>query len=144
MPGRRAGVWRSGRGEISFDIDFTKQCEFMSTSVPEFSPEELDVVRATLVERYGENVEIELADTELSLDPESPEPVECPTVFWNRENCNFIVCKVGRQKFYCQFFYNPDEQYGTGRMFYDDLFELVATLLKFQTEHALKRRWTFE
>lgn len=116
----------------------------MSTSIPEFSAEELDVVRATLVERYGQNVEIELADTELSLDPEAPEPVACPAVFWNRESCNFIVCKVGRQKFYGQFFYNPDEQYGTGRMFYDDLFELVATLLKLQSEHALKRRWTFE
>jgi hypothetical protein len=116
----------------------------MTDSIPEFSEQETEIVRVTLRERYGREVEIELADSELSLDPNTPEPVSCPTLFWIQDGCNFVVCKLGKQRFYCQFFYGPDEQYGTGRLYYDDVFEAVATVLKFQAEHALKRRWMFE
>jgi hypothetical protein len=28
--------------------------------------------------------------------------------------------------------------------FYDDVFEAAASMLKLQSEHALKRRWTFK
>lgn len=39
----------------------------------EFSDQVIDTVRATLRERYARDVEVELADSEMQLDPESDE-----------------------------------------------------------------------
>ena len=110
----------------------------------EFTEQELDIIRATLVECYGHAVEIELADAEMQLDPEADQLTLCPTVYWAAQECHFVVCKTGKKRFYCQFFYGPDEMYNTGRLYYDDVFEAVASMLKLQTEHALKRRWSFK
>jgi len=115
-----------------------------TNSDSDFTDQELDIIRATLVERYGHAVEIDLADAEMQLDPESDDMTICPTVYWTGEECHFVVCKTGKRRFYCQFFYGPDEMFGTGRLYYDDVFEAVASMLKLQSEHALKRRWTFK
>ena len=109
----------------------------------EFTDQELDIIRATLVECYGHAVEIDLADAEMQLDPESDALILCPTVYWTEQGCHFVVSKTDKKRFYCQFFYEPDEMYGTGRLYYDAVFEAVASMLKLQAEHALKRRWTF-
>lgn len=110
----------------------------------EFTDQELDIIRATLVECYGHAVEIHLADAEMQLDPESETLTVCPTVYWTARECHFVVCKTGKKRFYCQFFYDQDEMFGTGHLYYDDVFEAAASMLQLQSEHALKRRWTFK
>jgi len=114
-----------------------------TNSAAEFTDQELDIIRATLAQCFGHAVEIDLADTELQLDPESEALTLCPTVYWTAQECHFVVCKTSKQRFYCQFFYGPDEMYGTGRLDYDNVFEAVASMLKLQSEHGLKRHWTF-
>ena len=109
----------------------------------EFTDQELDIIRATLVSCYGHAVEIDLADAEMQLDPEPAALMLYPTVYWGEQGCHFVVSKTSKKRFYCQFFYGPDEMHSTGRLYYDDVLEAVAAMLKLQSEHALKRRWTF-
>ncbi len=111
-----------------------------TTSEFEFTDQELDIIRSTLVQCYGHAVEIDLADAEMQLDSESDNLTVCPTVYWTAQGCHFVVCKTGNQRFYCQFFYDQDEMFSTGRLYYDDVFEATASMLKLQSEHALKRR----
>lgn len=105
------------------------------TSIPDFNDNELWVIRTTLEERYGEPVEIELAESELRLSPYSTELTPCPTIFWERKGCNFVVVKTGESRYRCQFFYSVREQYGTGIEEYDDLAECIVTLLQVQADH---------
>lgn len=51
-----------------------------TNSDSEFSAQELDIIRATLVECYGHAVDIDLADADMQLDPESDTLTMCPTV----------------------------------------------------------------
>lgn len=110
----------------------------MST-IPEFTEQELQLVRDTLKERYKTDKEIQLADTELRLNPDSSTLTACPTVYWEEKGCHFVVCKLGKQRFFCQFFYGPKEQFGTGREDYDDILECITTLLRVQADHELSK-----
>ncbi len=97
----------------------------------------MQVVRDTLRERYKTNKEIHLADTELRLNPDSTTLSSCPAIYWEHGDCHFVVCKVGKQRYFCQFFYGRNEQFGTGRDEYDDILECLATLLRVQADHEL-------
>ena len=108
-------------------------------AIPEFSDSELWVLRSTLRERYGQAVEIHLADTEVRLDPSRTEVTECPAVFWKEREASFIICKLGENRFKNQFFYGPHEHYGTGRNEYDDLAECVTTILQVQSDDERER-----
>ncbi|MDH5327253.1 MAG: hypothetical protein OEZ68_05545 [Gammaproteobacteria bacterium] len=104
----------------------------------EFSHQELDIIQQTVNERYGQPVELQLADTELRLDPDSPHLTECPAVYWEARNCHFVISKISDERFHCQFFYGRKEHYGTGRREYDDLAQCVITLLQLQADHEAK------
>ena len=71
------------------------------TQIPDFSDTELAVVRDALVKRYGKSVKIELADSELRLDPDAPVLTPCPTAFWSERNASFVICKVGANQYRC-------------------------------------------
>lgn len=105
----------------------------------DFSSAELAVAQELLFERYKRVVNVELADAELRLDPESSTLTVCPTLFWQDREVSFVVFKLGRFRYRCQFFYDASEQYGTGRDEYDDLGECVATLLRLQADHQRER-----
>lgn len=105
--------------------------------IAEFTEEEVQLIKDTLKERYKSEKEIQLADTELRLDPDSSTLTPCPTVYWVDEDCHFIICKLGKQRFFCQFFYGKKEQYGTGREEYNDILECITTLLRVQADHEL-------
>lgn len=109
----------------------------MST-IPDFTESELWTLQTTLNERYGEQREVQLAESELRLDPASTRLVPCPTAYWEDKNCHFIVCKTGDKRYRCQFFYRLHQMYGTGIEEYDDLSECVVTLLQVQADHAAK------
>ena len=109
-------------------------------SIPDFNSAERWVIESALKERYGRNVPIELADSELKLDPGAPVITACPTVFWSERGCNFLIFKTGEDRYRSQFFYTDEEHYGTGRDEYDELAECVGLLLKLQADHEKQRQ----
>lgn len=104
-------------------------------NVPDFTEAEQEVVQAELSKRYGKHVDMELADSELQLDPASTELVLCPTLYWTARGAHFVICKVGNGRFRSQFFYSDAEQYGTGKEEYRGLHTCVVTLLQVQADH---------
>jgi len=110
------------------------------TNMPDFNEPEMKTIREALTARWKkDNVELHPADVETPLSAYSKELTECPAIFWNQEGCNFIVIKTGGNQYRCQFFYSPDEQYGTGIKEYSDLKKCVTSLLQVQADHASMR-----
>ncbi|MDA8361108.1 MAG: hypothetical protein M0Z44_03810 [Gammaproteobacteria bacterium] len=107
--------------------------------IPDFTDTELWVARTTVRERYGQPVPVELADSELRLDPESTTLTVCPTLFWTERGTHFVIFKIDENRYKCQFFYSVKEQYGTGRDVYDDLGECVTHVLQLQADHERQR-----
>jgi len=110
-----------------------------SQTLPDFDSAERWVIESALKERYGHIVPIELADSELKLDPGTPLLSVCPTVYWNERGCNFLIFKTGPDRYRSQFFYDDEEHYGTGRAEYEELAECVGLLLQLQADHEKQR-----
>jgi hypothetical protein len=104
-------------------------------SVPDFTEVERELVAALVARRYGRPVRIEPAESELLLDPARATITTCATLYWNERGAEFVVCKVGNERFRCQFFYSDADHFGTGRDEYDDLEECTLTLLRAQADH---------
>lgn len=113
------------------------------TPIPDYTDDEQKLVSEHLLHRYGKLVPLQLADTELQLNPESEELTSCPTLYWTERGAHFVVFKVGADRYRCQFFYTEADQYGTGRPEYDDLQECVLTLLRVQADHEGQRGGMF-
>ena len=114
------------------------------TTNADFADDEIQIVKDTLVERYGKNVAVELADVELRLHPEDRTLTTCPAVYWEDNECHFVVCKIANRRFYCQFYYRGYDQYGTGIREFDDLFNCVVTLLRVQADQQLQEQGATE
>ena len=114
----------------------------MST-IPDFTGHELEIIHEALAERYGTPVDVERAESELRLDPDTTVLTLCPTVYWKHDNCHFVVFKCGEQRYRCQFFYRANQQYGTGIKEFDNLGDCVITLLRVQADHESQRQGTF-
>jgi len=106
----------------------------------DYSDEEVNVVKQTLKERYGEDVEVLLADAELRLDPGAQTLTTCPSLYWEAQQCHFVISKIGKQQYHAQFYYKGSQQFGTGIQTYDDLFNCVVTLLQVQADHELTKQ----
>jgi hypothetical protein len=106
----------------------------MSEGIPDFSEAELKQVTDLLSQRYGKAVALELADSELQFGA-GEALTSCPTLYWSERGAHFVVCRVAKDRYRCQFYYSEAEQYGTGRPEYDDLGECVLTLLRVQADH---------
>jgi len=104
-------------------------------SIPDFTDSEFQLANQILLERYGRLVALQAADVELQLDPASEELTTCPSLYWNELGAEFIVSKLAEQRFRCQFFYSAEEQFGTGRDFYDNLGDCITNLLQIQADH---------
>ena len=109
------------------------------TAIPDFTDSERWVVESTLKERYGKAIPVELADTELRLDPGDSPLTTCPTFYWTERGAHFVISKLREGRYRSQFFYSVKEQYGTGKESYDDLLECVTTLLRLQADHEKER-----
>ncbi len=129
-------------GNIMLIGDFltTDTMEDPTKPIPDFNSAERWVIESALKERYGHFVPIELADSDLKLDPGAPVLTTCPTVFWSERDCNFLVFKTAEDRYRCQFFYSDEEHYGTGREEYDELAECVGLLLQLQADHEKQRQ----
>lgn len=108
--------------------------------IPNYTEAEITTIRELLTQRYQKDVEIHLADSEVALSPDQPEPEHCPTVFWHEREANFVVVKTGLFNFRTQFFYTPHDQYGTGINEYNDLEQCVAAVLQTQADHERDRQ----
>lgn len=107
----------------------------MSIAVPDFDAAEQALVARLVERRYGKAVAVELADSELKLDPARDELTLCPTLYWCERGAHFVIWKVGPQRYRCQFFYTDADHYGTGRDEYADLEQCALTLLRVQADH---------
>lgn len=112
----------------------------MNNIIPDITDNEQHIVSEALLQRYGKLVALQLADSELQLDPQSTHLTDCPTLYWSERGANFVICKVGERRYRCQFFYSDQEHFGTGRDVYDDLAECVTTLLQVQADHERTRQ----
>jgi hypothetical protein len=109
-------------------------------SIPDFNSAERWVIESALKERYGHFVPVELADSDLKLDPDAPVLTTCPSVFWSERGCNFLIFKTSEDRYRSLFYYSDEEQYGTGRAEFDELAECVSLLLKLQADHEKERQ----
>jgi len=76
----------------------------------------------------------------MRLDRGRTELVPCPTVYWQADDCHFVVVKTGDRHYRCQFFYRIHQMYGTGVDEYDDLTECIVSLLQVQADHHAGER----
>lgn len=106
--------------------------------ISDFTDADRWVVETALKERYGRRVAVELADSEIKLDPASDEITVCPTLYWEEHDVEFVIFNVAEGRYRSQFYYSIAEQYGTGRDF-DDLAECVTTTLRLQADHEKDR-----
>jgi hypothetical protein len=104
-----------------------------------FSDAELWVVESALKERYGREVPLEVAVSELQLDPSSSELTACPTLHWTQDGVGFVINKIAEGRYRAQFYYSVYDQYRTDREAFDDLGECLGVLLKLQADTARER-----
>ena len=104
-------------------------------TLPDFTDGEFQLVNQILLERYNRIVPLQAVEVELLLRPDDKDPTPCPALYWNELGVEFVVAKTGDQRFRCQFFYSPDEVFGTGQESYDNLGDCVVTLLRLQADH---------
>jgi hypothetical protein len=64
-------------------------------SIPGYSASDLSLARACLKERFGFDVDVQEAETEVRLNPGDRELALCPAVYWQVEKCSFVVAKTG-------------------------------------------------
>ncbi|OGI37239.1 MAG: hypothetical protein A2140_08375 [Candidatus Muproteobacteria bacterium RBG_16_62_13] len=107
---------------------------------PVLSETETWTVETTIKERYGETRPAEIVDSEIRLHPDDRTPTPCQGIFWNDgKGCHFVIFKIADGRFRCQFYYRAYEQYGTGKLEYDDIGDCVVTLLQVQADHERKQ-----
>jgi len=107
----------------------------LMSQIPDFTPEELKGISDCLQERYGESIPFEQADIELRLNEDDAQATECPAVYWEKKECHFVIAKTDESQYYSQYFYDPQELYGTGQQFYTDLPDCVLATLRAQADH---------
>jgi hypothetical protein len=104
-------------------------------NIPDFTESEIWTVRQTLRERYGEEVEPEIADTEVRLTPGAKELTVCPALYWEGRGAHFVLVKVGEDRFRGQFYYRLHQMFGAGIDEFDDVGDCTVTLLRVQADH---------
>lgn len=100
------------------------------SKIPDFTDTELWVVRSTLKERYGQDIELQLAETETS-SPEAGGMDWYPTLFWDAK---------GAKRYRPIFYYHPETQLGTGIDSYDEIGDAVISVLQVEADHMRKQK----
>jgi hypothetical protein len=108
------------------------------SEIVDFSDIELQLVQEVVDRRYGTPTEVQQVTTELRLYPEDQVLTPCSGLYWEGRKANFLICKVGENRFRSLFFYRVNSQYGTGVPEYDDLKKCVIHLLQVQADHESK------
>ena len=111
---------------------------------PDLSKDEVRLIEATLVERFGEKIPVQLADVELRLTPGSIDMTLCPCAYWEVGDVHFLIARTDRYHFFGTFYYRGYQQYGTEKRRYDDLFDCITSTLKAHEEYEEKERERLE
>lgn len=103
--------------------------------IPDFDSAELSTVHDRLTRRYGKEIEIQQAEVEVRIEPTDTDLAWCPALFWSERGVSFVVLKLGERRYRPLFYYQPEQQFGTGHDSYPDLGECVTTVLQVQADH---------
>ncbi|HED17688.1 MAG TPA: hypothetical protein ENI64_12860 [Gammaproteobacteria bacterium] len=106
------------------------------TRIEDFNENELWIVQTTLQERYGEEPEIQMGDSEIRLHSADRDTTSCPILMWDDQDCHFVILKCGDNRYRCLFYYRSFEQFGTGVEEFDQLAECIVTLLQTEADKA--------
>ena len=106
-----------------------------SSQIPDFTENELWIVRSTLKERYGKEIEPQLADSEVMLGSGAEEMTWCPTLFWSAKGANFAIVKIGPKRYKAYFYFHPEHQLGTGIDSYDEIGDCAISVLQVEADH---------
>jgi len=109
-------------------------------SIPGFSASDLSLARVTLKERFGFDVDVQEAETEVRLSPGDRELAQCPAIYWQVEKCSFVVAKTSPAAYRAMFFYSIKDRFGTSKEEYDNLGDCLITLLKVQEKEHERRQ----
>jgi len=64
-------------------------------SIPNFTPADTETVRQLVHQRYREEIEIQLTNSEVVLNPKGEQLVNYLTLFWHVHGANFAVIRSG-------------------------------------------------
>ena len=113
--------------------------------IKDITETELWTVESTLKERWSDrNVEIQLADVETKLYPDDRELTECPAMYWQVDEASFVIIKAGDKSYRSQFYYRGYQQYGTGKVEFDDLADCITTMLQVHADKESMNREELE
>lgn len=107
----------------------------MGQSIPDFSEQQVSAVQQLVNERYKEDVELHLADSEMQIDSAILGTTVCPVLFWNARECNFLIMRTGDDQYRAQYFYNPHEQYPTQQAFFTTVEDCATAVLREQSDY---------
>ena len=107
----------------------------MSNSISDFTDEQVNAVQIMVNRRFGEEIELYLGDSEVQVDPAKNELVECPVIFWNARDCNFVVIKTGEHEFQAQYFHTPHDQTSTHQAFFNTVEDCASAVLREQSDY---------
>jgi hypothetical protein len=107
--------------------------------VPDFTETELWTLGNVLRERYGEDPDVQLADTDVRLTPGAKELTTCPAVYWEGRGAHFVIIKAGDGRYRGQFYYRLHQMFGTGIDEFEDVGDCALALLRVQADHEAKR-----
>lgn len=111
------------------------------TAVTDFTETETWAIETTLKERWpGQNIGLQLADVEIKMFPDDRELSEVPAIFWQVDDANFVIIKVGDRSYRCQFYYRGYQQYGTGKSEFDDITDCLVMLLQVHADKEVMNR----
>lgn len=108
----------------------------MSKKIPDFTDSQIWTVQSTLNERFKMDIDVQVIDSEIRLFPHDSELTPVPGLYWEYENCHFVIFKTGQHKYRRQFFFRVHQQFGTGVEEYNELEDCIVSLLHVQADHA--------
>lgn len=112
--------------------------------VPDLTDLEKHIIQQTIDERWGKGkVTAEEVEVEIRLSPADRELTACPAMYWEHEDCQFVLAKSGESRYRSQFFYSVKDRFGTGIDEYADLGDCVLYLLRLQADHESERKKNF-
>ena len=105
------------------------------SQIADFTENELWVVRNTVKERYGKEIELHLADTEVMLGSGVEKMTWCPALFWSAKGANFTIVKIAARRYRAYFYFHPEHQLCTGIDSYDEIGECAVSVLQVDADH---------
>lgn len=113
-------------------------------AIPDLTDLEKSIIQQTINERWGKGkVTADEVEVEIRLSKADRDTTPCPAMYWEHEDCKFVLAKAGESRYRSQFFYSVKDQFGTGIEEYTDLGDCVLYLLRLQADHESERKQNF-